>query len=77
MKCHKLLKNLAALSEYAKCSQRSTKIKKSEILTLYPESDGKKTISRYCPLKCGSPDKLPHGSTSLPGHGVSEKLPSI
>jgi hypothetical protein len=29
---HKLLKNLGALSEYAKCSQSSTKIKKIEIL---------------------------------------------
>jgi hypothetical protein len=34
---HKLLKNLGALSEYAKCSQRSTK--KNEILTLYPGYD--------------------------------------
>jgi hypothetical protein len=39
---HKLLKNLGALSEYAKCSQSSTKIKKIEILTLYPGYDGKK-----------------------------------
>jgi hypothetical protein len=37
---HKLLKNLGALSEYAKCSQSSTKIKKIEIRTLYPGYDG-------------------------------------
>jgi hypothetical protein len=51
---HKLLKNLGALSEYAKCSQSSTKnIKKIEILTLYPGYDRmvRKTISRYCPFK--------------------------
>jgi hypothetical protein len=50
---HKLLKNLGALSEYAKCSKSSTKIKKNEILTLYPGYDRmvKKTISRYCPFK--------------------------
>ncbi len=49
----KLLKNLGALSEYAKWSQNSTKIKKIEILTLCPGYDGmaQKTISRYCPFK--------------------------
>jgi hypothetical protein len=54
---HKLLKkNLGALSEYAKCRQSSTKIKKIEILTLYPGYDGmiKKLISRYCPFKCSN-----------------------
>ncbi len=35
-----MLKNLGALSEYAKFSQSSTKIKKNEILTLHPEYDG-------------------------------------
>jgi hypothetical protein len=47
----KLLKNLGALSEYAKCGQSSTKIKKFEILTLNPGYYGmvKETISRYCP----------------------------
>jgi hypothetical protein len=50
---HKLLKNLGALCIYAKCSQSSTKIKKIEILTLYPGYNGmvKKPISRYCPFK--------------------------
>jgi len=51
---HKLLKNLGALDEYAKCNQSSTKIKKIIILTL-PYSwirwNGKKTFSRYCPFK--------------------------
>jgi hypothetical protein len=48
---HKLLKYLGILSEFAKCSQSSTK--KIEILTLYPGYHGmvKKTISRYCPFK--------------------------
>jgi hypothetical protein len=36
---HKLLKNLGALSEYAKCSLSSTQNKKNEILTLYPGYD--------------------------------------
>jgi hypothetical protein len=48
---HKLLKNLGALSEYAKCSQSSTK--KNEILTLYPEYDGmvKKPSHATVPLR--------------------------
>ncbi len=37
---HNLLKNLGALSEYAKCSQRSTKKIEILILTLYPGYDG-------------------------------------
>jgi hypothetical protein len=53
---HKLLKNLGALSGYAKCSQSWIKIKKIEILTLYPGYYGKwngrkNPISRYCPFK--------------------------
>jgi hypothetical protein len=36
----KLLKNLGALSKYAKCSQGLTKIKKIEILILHLEYDG-------------------------------------
>jgi hypothetical protein len=58
----KLLKNLGALSEYAKCSQRSTKKKlKSLFLTLYPgyDGNGKKTISRYCPFNDGVAHGLP------------------
>ncbi len=50
---YKLLKNLGALSEYAKCSQSSTKIK-NEILTLDPGYDGgmvKKTSHATVPLK--------------------------
>jgi hypothetical protein len=49
---HKLLKNLGALSENAKCIQRSNKI---YLTTLYPVYDGmaKKTISRYCLFKQG------------------------
>jgi hypothetical protein len=45
------LKNHGALSEYSKFSQSSTKIKKVEILTLFPGYDVmvKKTISRYVP----------------------------
>jgi hypothetical protein len=44
---YKLFKNLGALSEYAKCSQSSTK--KIEPLTLFPGYNGmvRKTISRY------------------------------
>jgi hypothetical protein len=38
---YKLLKNFGALSEFAKCSQSSTKMKKIiEILSLYPGYDG-------------------------------------
>jgi hypothetical protein len=46
-----LLKNHGVLSEYSKFSQSSTKIKKVEILTLFPGYDGmvKKTISRCVP----------------------------
>jgi hypothetical protein len=48
---HKLLTNLGAFSEYAKCSQSSTKVNKNEILTLYPGYDGmvKKTIYATVP----------------------------
>jgi hypothetical protein len=47
------LKNLGALSEYAKYSQSSTKTKKIEILALCPGYEGmaQKTISCYCPFK--------------------------
>jgi hypothetical protein len=47
---HKLLKNLGAFSEYAKCSP---KFDQNLILILYPGYDVmvKKTISRYCPLR--------------------------
>ncbi len=37
---HKLLKSLGALSEYARCSPSLAKIKKTEILSLYPGFDG-------------------------------------
>jgi hypothetical protein len=50
----KLLKNLCAFSEYAKCRQSLTKIKKVEIFTLYPGYDDgmvKKTISLYWPFR--------------------------
>jgi hypothetical protein len=45
-----LLKNLSALSEYAKVDQHQQNF---EILNLNPGYDGmvKKTISRYCPYK--------------------------
>ncbi len=47
---HKLLKNLGALSEYAKCSQ--SLIKKIEILSLCPGYNGvvKKTSQATFPL---------------------------
>ncbi len=53
---HKLLKNLGALSEYAKCSQSSTKIiKKQKNWNPYSPSwrqwNGQKTISRYRSFK--------------------------
>jgi hypothetical protein len=53
---HKLLKNLGALSEYAKCIQ--TKIKKMKFLpTLYPGYDGngmvKKPSDATVPLNRG------------------------
>jgi hypothetical protein len=50
---HKLLKNLGALCEYARCSPSLTKIKnKIEILSLYPGFDGmvKKTSHATVPL---------------------------
>ncbi len=49
---HKLLKNVGALSEYAKCIQSSNKIF-FEILTLYPGYDGmlKKHLILLSPLK--------------------------
>jgi hypothetical protein len=51
---HKLLKNLGALSGYAKCSQSSIKIKKLKSLLSFldtMENSRKKPISRYCPFK--------------------------
>jgi hypothetical protein len=50
---HKLLKNLGALSEYTKCIQSWTKIKKFKSLLFpgYNGRNGQKTISRYCPFK--------------------------
>jgi hypothetical protein len=53
-----LLKNLGEDSEYAKCSQSSTKIKKEEIITLYPGYDGmvKKPSDATVPLNVINPD---------------------
>jgi hypothetical protein len=50
---HKYLKNLGSLSEYAKRSQSSTKIKKMYIRILYLGYNDmvKKPISRYSPFK--------------------------
>jgi hypothetical protein len=49
---HKLLKNLGALSKYAKCSQSSTKSKKFKIAILYLEYNGmvKKPSHAIAPL---------------------------
>ncbi len=55
----KLVKNLGALSEYAKCSQSSTK--KFEILTLYPGCngmDGKKPSHATVPLNLPPPSDM-------------------
>jgi hypothetical protein len=48
MESSQVVENLGALSEYAKCSQSSTKIKKIETITLHPGTDEmvKITISR-------------------------------
>ncbi len=43
---HKVLKNLGALSEYAKCSQSST-----DILTLYPRYNGMVKKPSHAPVK--------------------------